>query len=323
MLSALSSWEKTARDVLTKEAQALQRAVDCASPGIARACELILAHSGKVVVSGIGKSGHVGRKIAATLSSTGTRSVFMHPSEAVHGDLGVYSPGDPSILLSKSGTTSELISLVPMLRKLGSPLIAVVGNPGSPLGELADVVIDASVNTEADQHNLAPTSSSTVAMAIGDAISVVLMQARGFTPDDFAQFHPGGQLGRNLRLHVSEVMKRGENFPYVSANDTVKDVIVAMTKRPIGAACVVDSNRRLLGLITDGDLRRALLVHDDIRSLHSSDIMTKAPTVISSSALVSDALLLMENRLSKLSVLPVVDDGICVGLIQIHDIYSP
>lgn len=318
----VSAWTAAAKKVLLNEAGALTRSAELSSAGIARACELILSQPGKVIVSGMGKSGHVGRKIAATLCSVGTSSVFVHPSEAVHGDLGVYSPGDPTILLSKSGATSELINLVPILRAFGSRLVGILGNVTSPLADMVDVAIDGSVQSEADSHNLAPTSSSTVAMAIGDAIAIVLMQAKKFSPTDFAKFHPGGQLGRNLNLCVSAVMKSGGSLPLVNPDDTMKDVIIAMTHKPLGAACVVDSDHKLMGIITDGDIRRALLHHDDIHGCVASEIMTSKPVTVTSQALLVDALALMENRPSKLSVLPVVEDGVCVGLVQIHDVYS-
>ncbi|NJL92899.1 MAG: KpsF/GutQ family sugar-phosphate isomerase [Anaerolineae bacterium] len=321
-MTDLAARAEAARDVLLREARAIHQAASRASEGIAQAAELILAHDGKVILSGIGKSGHVARKIAATLCSTGTPGVFMHPAEAVHGDLGLYTPGDPTILLSKSGTTSELLNLVPILHGFHSPLIAILGNPTSPLGQLVDVVVDASVQMEADLHNLAPTSSSTVAMAAGDAIAVLLMQGRGFTPEDFARYHPAGQLGRNLRQQVREVMQAGPDFPFVQPTDTLKQVMIAMTRRALGAACVVDGACQLQGIITDGDLRRALLLHDDIRLLQAYQIMTRHPVTIGPGQLLREALLLMENRPSKISVLPVVEGPTCIGLIRIHDIYS-
>jgi arabinose-5-phosphate isomerase len=212
--------------------------------------------------------------------------------------------------------------LIPILRSFKSPLIAIVGNTASPLARLCDVVIDASVQSEADVYNLAPTSSSTLAMALGDALALTLMQARGFSPEAFARFHPNGQLGRNLNLRVQDVMQSGAGFPYVHPTDSMKSVMVVMTKLPLGAACVVDSEKQLLGLITDGDIRRALLEHDDIRSLCAADIMTQNPITVYPQMPVQDALNLMENRPSKISVLPVVENQICVGLIRIHDIYS-
>lgn len=318
-------WLEIARSALRTEAEAILSAAQRLDGNITRAVELILAHPGKVVVSGLGKSGHVGHKIVATLCSTGTPAVFLHPSEAVHGDLGIYTPGDPTILISKNGTTAELLRLVPILRSFESPLIGIVGNKHSPLAEQVDIWLDASVSNEADPYDLAPTSSSTVAMALGDALAVVLMLARHFTPEDFARYHPGGQLGRTLLLRVQDVMHRGEAIAWVSRDDPLKQVVIAMTARPLGAACVVDENRRLEGLITDGDLRRALQVHDDIRTLQARHVMTTTPITVRACASLREALHLMEDRPRQISVLPVVDDSdgvTCVGLVRIHDIYQ-
>jgi len=287
--------------------------------------QLILDHAGKVVVSGVGKSGHIGQKLAATLASTGTPAVFLHAAEAVHGDLGIYTPGDPSILISKSGSTAELLRLVPVLRQFRSPLIAIVGNPKSPLGRGVDLVLDARVDREADPLDLAPTCSSTVALAIGDALAVSLMHARKFTQQDFARYHPAGQLGRNLWLRVADVMHQGEDVAWVHLDTPLRRVIIAMTERPLGAACVVDGEFNLLGLVTDGDLRRALLAHDDIRHLRAADCMTRRPMTIAPEASLRDAVHLMEDRPSQISVLPVSDlkTGRCLGLVRIHDIYQP
>lgn len=317
-------WLQVVRGVLSAEAAALTEAIGRIDNSMARAIELLLATRGKVVVTGLGKSGHVGRKLVATLCSTGTPAVFLHAAEAFHGDLGVYVPGDPTILLSKSGATAELLRLVPVLRDFNSPLIGILGNPHSPLARQMDILIDASVRSEADVNNLAPTSSTTLTMALGDALAISLAYARGFAEADFARFHPAGQLGRNLRLSVRDVMHVGEQVAWVSPDDPVKDVVIVMTQKPLGAACVVDSNHRLHGLITDGDLRRALTAHDDIRGLRARDIMTANPTTIAPDESSKQALETMENRRSQISVLPVVDPDLdqCIGLIRIHDIYS-
>ncbi len=318
-----TEWLQIARTTLEAEAEAITNAAGRLDGNLTRAVNLLLSHPGKVVVSGIGKSGHVGQKIVATLCSTGTPAVFLHPAEAVHGDLGIYTPGDPTVLISKSGTTAELLRLVPTLREFASPLIGIIGNITSPLARQVDILLDASVKREADPHNLAPTSSTVVAMALGDALAVTLMQARNFTPEDFARYHPGGQLGRNLRLRVAEAMHKGNAVAWVAPTDPLKQVVIAMTTHPLGAACVVEKQMKLIGLITDGDLRRALQTHDDIRTLTAADIMTTKPVTIPPEALLQDALLLMENRPSQISVLPVVDPvgGDCLGLIRLHDIY--
>ncbi len=318
-------WLKIAREVLEAEAGAILKVAARLDDSLARAVELILNHPGKVVVSGIGKSGQVGHKIAATLASTGTPAVFLHAAEAVHGDLGIYTPGDPSLLISKSGATAELLRLIPVLRQFRSPLIALVGNLKSPLARQADVVLDARVEREADSLNLAPTCSSTAALALGDALAVALMHARNFTQADFAQYHPAGQLGRNLWLTVGEVMHRGEAVAWVQPDTPLRQVIIAMTERPLGAACVVDEHGGLLGIITDGDLRRALVEQSDIRGIKAGEVMTRRPITVAPGASLKEAARLMEDRPSQISVLPVVDPQSrrCLGLVRIHDIYQP
>jgi arabinose-5-phosphate isomerase len=311
---------QTGRDALGVEARAILRAAQRLDQTFVHAVQIISECQSKVVVSGIGKSGRIGEKIAATLCSTGTPAVFLHPAEAAHGDLGVYIPGDPTLMISKSGTTQELLSLLPVLRELKSPLIGLLGSPEAPLARELDVVLDASVQEEADPHNVAPTASTTVALAIGDALAIAVMRARDFTLSEFARNHPHGMLGRNLRLAVADVMHQGDEVAWVRPRDSVRDVIVAMTEHPLGAACVVDSDRRLEGLITDGDLRRALRTHDDIRGLGARDIMTRHPVTVSPTAKLHEALRMMEDRSSQISVLPVVD-GRCLGLVRIHDVY--
>src|ERR1700733_4448020 len=221
-------------------------------------------HPGKIVVTGLGKSAFAGQKLAATFCSTGTPAVFLHPVDALHGDVGIYAPGDPTVLLSKSGTTLELLRLIPVLRGLNSPLIGIVGNRTSPLGREMDILLDASVRTEADPYNLAPTASTAVATALGDALALAVRQARNHTAEDFAQLHPAGQLGRNLRVTVRQVMHGGDEVAWATAESSMKSVIIAMNRHPLGAACVRGDEGELLGLITDGDLRRALELNDDI-----------------------------------------------------------
>jgi arabinose-5-phosphate isomerase len=320
-----AAWLSVARSVLQAESRAIAAAAARLDQCLAQAVQLILDHQGKVVVSGVGKSGHIGQKIAATLASTGTPAVFLHAAEAVHGDLGIYTPGDPSILISKSGSTAELLRLVPVLRQFRSPLIAIVGNPKSPLARQADIVMDARVEREADTLDLAPTCSTTVALALGDALAVSLMHARQFSRQDFARYHPGGQLGRNLWLRVADVMHQGEDVAWVRLDTPLRQVIIAMTERPLGAACVVDEEFSLLGLVTDGDLRRALLAHEDIRQLRSADCMTRKPLTVAPEASLKEAIRLMEDRSSQISVLPVLDPKTrrCLGLVRIHDIYQP
>jgi arabinose-5-phosphate isomerase len=312
-----------ARGALLAEAAAIRMAAERLDGNLTQAVARIAPHRGKIVVTGIGKSGHIGQKIAATLCSTGTMAVFLHAAEAAHGDLGIYTPGDPTILISKSGATAEILRLIPILREFDSPLIGILGNIASPLAAAVDIVLDARVGREADPLDLAPTCSSTVALAIGDALAAALMRARHFTNEDFARFHPSGQLGRNLLMRVADVMHPVARCAFVQPTDPLRDVVIAMTERPLGAACVVDGHARLAGLITDGDLRRALRRFDDIRPLTAAEVMTPHPLTIDRTASLKEAAQIMEDRPSQISVLPVVDPGgTCVGLLRIHDIYQ-
>lgn len=318
-----SGWLEAARKALETEARAIDRAARLLDGNLSCAVELILRQPSKVVVTGLGKSGHVARKIVATLCSTGTPAVFLHAAEASHGDLGIYAPNDPTILISKSGATAELLGLLPFLKQLPSPCIGILGNPGSPLAAEMDVVLDASVERESDPGNLAPTASSTVALSLGHALAIALMRARNFDAEAFARFHPGGQLGMGLRLTAREVLHGPDEVAWAAPDDSLKAVVIQMTHHPLGAACVVDSNGKLAGLVTDGDLRRALQAHDDIRTLRARDVMTANPITIAPDVNLIDALRLMENRASQISVLPVVDPatGACLGLLRLHDIY--
>jgi arabinose-5-phosphate isomerase len=322
MQSAKQEWLAVARAAVEIEAASLALAAARLDGELIQAVDLILAHPGKIVVTGIGKSGHIARKIVATLCSTGTPAVYLHPAEAVHGDLGIYTPGDPTVLLSKNGSSRELLALVPILRELRSPLIGILGSKNSPLAGQMDVLLDATVEREADPHNLTPTASAVTAMALGHALAIALMCARNFTPREFGRVHPGGQLGRNLLLAVREAMHSGDEVAMVPLGAPLKDVIIAMTRRPMGGACVVAGDGTLAGFVTDGDLRRALTTHDDIRALRAEDAMTRAPVTIGPNATLGDALERMERRRSQISVLPVVDDaGRALGLLRLHDIY--
>lgn len=315
---------QAAKSVLTAEADSLLQAANSLGHRFFQAINLLLNHrNGKVIVTGIGKSGHIGQKIVSTFCSTGTPSVFLHATEAVHGDLGIYTPGDPTIIISKSGTTAELVRLIPILREFESPLIGILGNVNSPLARSVDVILDASVVHEADPLNLAPTSSSMVALALGDALATVLVQARGFNRTDFARLHPSGQLGRNLWLGVSDLLHLPEKIACVSADSTIQQVVIEMTRFPLGAACILNEQGQLVGLITDGDLRRILQIDQDIRSQRAKDLMTNNPLTVNLNASLKQAVDLMENRPSQISVLPVVDDmGNFRGMIRIHDIYQ-
>lgn len=279
----------------------------------------------KVVLMGIGKSGLISQKIAATLCSTGTPAIFLHAVEALHGDLGVYCPGDPTILISKSGSTAELVRLVPILREFHSPLIGLLGNLNSPLGNLVDYKLDVSVIKEADPLGIVPTTSTTVALAMGDALAAALMHARGFKSDDFARFHPSGQLGRNLNLKVKDVMHPLTQVAALKAETPLKIAVIALSEYPLGGACVLDEAQKLIGFITDGDIRRALTHHDDIRLLTVGDIMTVNPVCTYPDVSLADAVVQMENRTRQIAVLPVTseDNTVCLGLIRLHDVYQP
>lgn len=311
------------RSTMIAEADALQQTAARLGAGFHRAVEILLEHgNGKIIVTGIGKSGHIAEKIATTLCSTGSPAVFLHATEAVHGDLGIYTPGDPTIIISKSGSTAELVRLIPILREFHSPLIGIIGNLNSPLARSIDVLIDATVRSEADPLNLAPTSSSVVALAIGDAIAAALMKARGFNASDFARFHPSGQLGRNLFMVVADLMHTPEKVATISHQTPLREVVIEMTRFPLGAACILEAENKLEGLITDGDLRRILSVNDEPMKMIAGEIMTRNPITISQGASIKLALETMENRPSQISVLPVTDEqGVFKGLIRIHDIY--
>ena len=314
---------ETAQAGMKIEADAICGASDRLNGDFSRAVKLLAAHPGKIIVSGMGKSGYIAQKIAATFSSTGSPAIFLHPADAAHGDLGVCTVGDPTILISKSGATAELLRLIPILREFRSPLIGILGNLNSALAHEVDVVLDAGVEREADPLNLAPTASAVVALALGDALVAALMTVRNFKSQDFARFHPGGQLGRNLWLHVADVMHSLEKVACVQPSTTLKNVVIAMTQFPLGAACVLDEQSRLVGIITDGDVRRAFQRYDDIRLLTAEQVMVSKPTTIAPEAFLALAVDHMERRASQISVLPVVyGDGTCLGLLRIHDIYQ-
>ena len=315
--------ENEGRDVMEAEARAIRLAGERLGEEFEAILDLLEKTDGKVIVTGLGKSGHIGRKMAATFCSTGTRAVFLHATEAVHGDLGIYAPGDPTILISKSGTTAELLQLIPSMRRQRSPIIGILGNPNSPLAREVDHVLDASVSIEADPLGIVPTASFVVTAALGDALASSLMRRRGFTEEDYALVHPAGQLGRNLILTAADLMHKIKEVATCPPEATLKELVVAMTERPLGAACVVEAER-LLGIVTDGDLRRALEKNDDVRGLQASELMTPGPVTISPESKIGQAVRLMEERESQIAVLPVQsDDGALLGLLRLHDVYQP
>ena len=319
-----SELKSIASQILREEGEELIKAADRIPDSVIQACEIIVNHPGKVVICGMGKSGLIGQKIASTLCSIGNKAVFLHASEAVHGDLGIYAPGDPTIVISKSGASEEMVRLIPILKEFNSPLIGILGNMKSPLVDQMDVVLDASVEKEADPLGIVPTSSTTLTLGIGDAMAAVLMTHREFNHDDFAKLHPAGDLGRRLRLNVKNVMQPIKNVAVVNKDDRLRKVVIDMTEKPQGAALVIDSNSQLLGIVTEGDLRRCLAEEGDIDQMTVSDVMTADPVAINMGALLKDALMLMEDRESQISVLPVVngDGKSCAGLLRLHDIYQ-
>jgi len=288
---------------------------------IQSAAELIINNSGKVVVCGLGKSGLIGQKIVATLCSTGTRSVYMHAAEAIHGDLGIYNPGDPTILISKSGNTEELVRLVPILKEFQSPLIAIVGNMDSFIAKNSDIVLNGTVEKEIDPLGVVPTTSSLVALAIGDALASVLMVQRGFEKKDFARNHPGGELGKQLALKVESVMHPLNDVAQIDENDSISSCASKMTNKPLGAALHLD-NDILKGIVTEGDLRKSIASTSDL-SNSILDFINNNPISINPSISILDAMKVMEDRHSQISCLPVIDsDGKCLGLVTLHDLYQ-
>lgn len=311
-------------DLLRMEAEAIAATTSrLGRAQVEHAIELLAGCRGKVVLVGVGKSGNIAEKIAATLTSTGTTAVYLHPSDALHGGLGIVDSEDVVVVLSNSGETDEIVTMLPYLKNRQAPIIALVGNVRSTLARSAAVVLDASVDQEACPLNLAPTTSTTVALAIGDALAMTLMQVKGLTPDDFALNHPAGRIGKRLTLRVADLMHSGAENPTIAAAAPWLEVIAAISRGGLGAVNVVDDAGRLVGLITDGDLRRALqqIKHAELENLHSSSLMTRNPVVAAPALLAYDALRLMEDRPSQISVLPVVDgEQLCVGLIRLHDI---
>lgn len=284
-----------------------------------QACELILACQGRVIVSGMGKSGHIGRKIAATLASTGTPSFFVHPGEASHGDLGMITRQDLVITISNSGTSAEVLTLLPLLKRLGIPMISMTGKPDSPLAQSADVNLDIAVDTEACPLNLAPTSSTTVTLVMGDALAVALLEARGFTAEDFAFSHPGGALGRQLLLKVEDVMHAGDELPQVAPDTLLSKALLEMTSKGFGMTTVVGTMGELVGVFTDGDLRRVIDQKVELDKATMEQVMSRRPKTVSAETLAAEALRIMEDN--KITALVVEDpEHHPIGLLHMHDI---
>lgn len=312
-----------ARNALDIEARALHelraRLDGDAGAAFARAVQAVLGSHGRVAVMGMGKSGHVGRKIAATLASTGTPALFVHPAEAHHGDLGMVQPGDVVLAISNSGESEELTGLLPVLKRQGVTLIAMTGKPASSLARYADIVLDSAVAQEACPLNLAPTASTTTQMALGDALAVVLLDARGFKAEDFARSHPGGSLGRKLLTHLRDVMRSGDAVPRVAPDAGFGEVMSEMSRKGLGATAVVDAGGQLLGIFTDGDLRRKIEAGTDLRGLRAQQLMTAAPRTIRDDVLAAEAVALMETH--RINTLLVTDAaGQLVGAVSTNDL---
>jgi arabinose-5-phosphate isomerase len=308
-----------AAEVIRQQAEQVGKLADRLDDNFDSALDILFSCKGRVIVTGMGKSGIVGRKIAATFNSTGTPSMYLHPSEGMHGDLGIVTPDDVVLILSKSGDTDELSQLIPPFKRLGVPIIAIVGNTDSPLAQKCDVVLDAGVESEADEFDLIPTTSSTAELVMGDALAVVLLEMRGFSTEDFAVRHPGGALGRRLLLKVSDLMHIGDEIPIVRETDLLKDVIVEITSKRLGLALVVDQNGKLAGIYTDGDLRRTVEKGNDFLTKPISAYMGRNPKTIEADALAEEALATMEKH--SITSLAIVDDNHRpTGILHLHDI---
>ena len=310
---------RLARNTFEIEAAAVLNLADRVGDEFVQAVGLMVACPGRIVVMGMGKSGHIGRKIAATLASTGTPALFVHPAEASHGDLGMIQPHDVVLAISNSGESEELVAILPVLGRLGVALIAITGGVQSTLGKQARVVLDSSVEREACPLNLAPTASTTAQLALGDALAVALLDARGFREEDFARSHPGGALGRKLLTHVSDVMRSGDAVPQVLADSSFTDLMREMSAKGLGAAAVVDGNQRVVGIFTDGDLRRLVEKGADLRGLRAADVMHAGPRTVPVRALAVEAVALMEQyRIN--SVLVIDDAGALCGALNTNDL---
>lgn len=307
------------RKVLELEAEAVAALTDRLDERFVGACRAILCCKGRVVVVGMGKSGHIGSKIAATLASTGTPSFFVHPGEASHGDLGMITPEDLVIAISNSGHTPEILAILPMIKRLSVPLVSMTGTGDNPLCIQSDYCLDIGVEKEACPHNLAPTASTTAALAMGDALAVALLKARNFTVNDFARSHPGGALGRRLLLYVSDIMQIGNSIPLVNINDGLQVALLEMSSKGLGMTGIVDDNGKLVGIFTDGDLRRTLNKGVDLYTVKVADVMTADPAVTTDDSLAADVVNMMQ-RLSINSILAVDENHHPVGALNMHDL---
>ncbi len=310
-----------ARSIFDAEIEELQRVKNSLNSEITKVTDLILDSKGKVVVTGIGKSGLIGKKIAATLASTGTSAIFMNSAEGLHGDLGMISPEDVVLAISNSGNSDEIVSLIPSIEKIGAKIVAMTGNRNSKLGKAADYILNIGVTREACPLNLAPMSSTTSTLVMGDALAAILIKRRDFRPENFAVYHPGGSLGKRLLMKVEDIMKKGEDIPLCDKESPIKNVILTMTEKSLGAVCVMNGDL-MVGIITEGDIRRALTKEGEFFTFKAKDIMTRNFTKTDSKSMAIDALELMENRPSQIAVLPVIDDNKLVGIVRVHDLLN-
>jgi len=318
-VSQVISFSESAKRTISMERDAVAELLERIDTNFERACEIIFKCQGRVVVTGMGKSGHIGKKIAATLASTGTPSHFVHPGEASHGDLGMITEKDVVLALSNSGTTSEVVTLIPLLKRMRAPIISMTGNPNSTLAKASDAHLNVAVSTEACPLDLAPTSSTTVSLVMGDAVAIALLEKRGFTAEDFAFSHPGGALGRRLLLRVSDIMRKGVEIPKVDQHMSVRDALIEMSNKALGMTCIVDSHGALQGVYTDGDLRRSIDQNIDFANTSIANVMTGSCKTIDPNALAAQALALMEDKL--ITTLVVSSDGQQIdGIVHLHDL---
>ncbi len=315
----MKNFKEIAKNVINIEQQAIAELLQYIDDNFEKACQIMYHCQGRVIVIGMGKSGHIGGKIAATLASTGTPAFFVHPGEASHGDLGMITKDDVVLTISNSGETGEVLAIIPVIKRIGAKLISMTGNTGSTLSKLADTHVCINITTEACPLGLAPTSSTTATLVMGDAIAVALLNARGFTADDFALSHPGGSLGKRLLLRLSDIMHQGERLPVVPENALIKDALVEMSLKGLGMTAVVNANNQLIGLFTDGDLRRILDLQIDIHQDKITSVMTKSPTVAQADMLAAQALNIMEDK--KINGLIIVDEHHTpIGAMNMHDL---
>ena len=314
-----TDYQQLGQQVVTTELAEIEALRDRIDGSFTEACELLLNCKGRIVVTGMGKSGHIGGKIAATLASTGSPAFFVHPGEASHGDLGMITKNDVVIALSNSGNTAEITTIIPILKRFAVPLISMTGDADSTLATEANINLDVGVSKEACPHDLAPTSSTTVALVMGDALAVALLQARGFTAEDFALSHPGGSLGKRLLLHVSDIMHKGDGIPRVSQSATVSEALLEMSEKGLGMTAIVDDQDKLLGIYTDGDLRRSLDKDIDVRNTAISDVMIKNCLTTSENELAASVVKIMDERNIN-GLLVVDDDNKLTGAFNMHDI---